>query len=48
MPGASLAYDYKHRHSSDVGVPYEFQDAHQLLMGFFEEVDRVLREVMKR
>lgn len=46
--GRILAYDHKHRHSSDVGVPYEFQDAHQLLTDFFAEVDRVLREVMKR
>jgi len=46
--GRILAYDHKHRHSSDVGVPYEFQDAYQLLTDFFAEVDRVLREGMKR
>ena len=33
-------------HVSDKGVPYEFQDAQQLLVDFFNEVDRVLKEVM--
>ncbi len=28
--GRVLAYDHKHRHVSDKGLPYEFQDAHQL------------------
>lgn len=46
--GRILAYDHKHRHVSDKGVPYEFQDAHQLLTDFFSDVDRVLREVKKR
>lgn len=46
--GRRLAYDHKHRHVSDKGVPYEFQDAHQLLTDFFEEVDRVLQEVKQR
>ena len=39
---------HKHRHSSDKGVPYEFQDAHQLLTDFFADVDRVLQEIQKR
>lgn len=43
--GRRLAYDHKHRHVSDKGVPYEFQHAHQLLVDFFEEVDRVLQEI---
>ena len=42
--GRRLAYDHQHRHASDQGVPYEFQDAHQLLADFFVEVDRVLLE----
>ena len=45
--GRILAYDHKHRHSSDKGVPYEFQDAYQLLKDFFPDVDRVLQEVKK-
>ena len=38
-------YDHKHRRIADKGVPYEFKDAHQLLADFFEEVDRVLKEM---
>lgn len=43
--GQRLAYDHKHRHASDKGVPYEFKDASQLLTDFFSEVDRVLKEL---
>lgn len=43
--GQWLAYDHKHRHISDKGIPYEFKDAYQLLVDFFEEVDRVLKEM---
>lgn len=43
--GQRLAYDHKHRHILDKGVPYEFKDAYQLLADFFEEVDRVLKEM---
>jgi hypothetical protein len=32
----------------DVGVPYLFTDAHQLLADFFQEVDLVLREVKSK
>jgi hypothetical protein len=46
--GQRLAFDHKHRHVSDKGVPYEFQDAQQLLVDFFDEVDRVLKEVKQR
>jgi|SRR5690554_6191146 len=42
--GRILAYDHKHRHASDKGVPYEFQDAQQLLCDFFADIDRVLLE----
>ncbi|HEY2344926.1 MAG TPA: DUF6516 family protein [Xanthomonadaceae bacterium] len=42
--GRRLAYDHRHRHSRDKGVPYEFIDADQLLGDFFDEVDRVLKE----
>jgi hypothetical protein len=43
--GRRMPYDHKHRHAKDKGVPYEFQDAQQLLIDFFEEVDRVLKQV---
>ena len=43
--GRKLTYDHKHRHVSDKGVPYEFQDAVQLMTDFFAEVDRVLKEI---
>ncbi len=46
--GRRLAYDHKHRHVSDKGVPYEFQDAHQLMIDFFAEVDRVLQELREK
>jgi hypothetical protein len=42
--GQRLAYDHKHRHASDKGVPYEFKDAAELLNDFFAEVDRVIEE----
>lgn len=45
--GQRLAYDHKHRHASDKGVPYEFTDAGQLLTDFFYEVDQVLKELSK-
>jgi hypothetical protein len=45
--GRIMAYDHKHRHASDKGVPYEFKDAQQLMSDFFSDVDRILREVKK-
>ena len=46
--GRRLAYDHKHRHVSDKGVPYQFQNAHQLLVDFFGEVDLVLQEARQK
>ena len=46
--GQRLTYDHKHRHVSDKGVPYEVQDAQQLLIDFFNEVDRVLKEARQK
>lgn len=46
--GQRLTYDHKHRHVNDKGVPYEFQDAQQLLIDFFNEVDRVLKEARQK
>lgn len=45
--GMRLPYDHKHRHANDKGVPYVFKDAYQLMTDFFEEVDRVLKEIEK-
>nr|EES52923.1 MAG: protein of unknown function [Leptospirillum ferrodiazotrophum] len=43
--GRIMPYDHTHRHKEGKGIPYEFQDAQQLLIDFFESVDRVLQEV---
>lgn len=43
--GRVLAYDHTHRHASDKGTPYGYTTAHQLLVDFFAEVDRVLDQV---
>lgn len=43
--GRRLAFDHKHRHARDKGVPYTFTSADQLLKDFFDEVDWVLQEV---
>lgn len=40
-----MAFDHKHRYAADLGIHYEFKDAHQLLSDFFTEVDLVLKEV---
>ena len=45
--GKRFAYDHKHRNISDTGVPYEFQDAQQLLIDFFADVDVFLKERLK-
>ena len=46
--GRIMTHDHTHRHKEDKGTPYEFQDAQQLLIDFFEKVDRVLQEVRKK
>lgn len=33
--GRKWAYDHKHRSSGDLGIPYEFKNAHTLLSDFF-------------
>lgn len=43
--GHSLAFDHKHRHQSDHGVPYAFTNAQQLLNDSWVDVNRLLREV---
>lgn len=44
--GRRLEYDHVHRHAKDKGVAYEFASAGQLLTDFFEEADKVLKEVL--
>jgi Family of unknown function (DUF6516) len=46
--GRRLPFDHRHRHAADTGVPYEFEDAHQLLSDFFAEADAVLKEVKSK
>ncbi len=45
--GRRLAYDHRHRHARDKGVPYEFASPGQLLSDFFDEVDRDLKEAQQ-
>lgn len=44
--GRRLEYDHVHRHARDKGVAYVFSGAGQLLADFFDEVDKVLKEVL--
>lgn len=39
-----IAHDHWHRNVGDVGRPYDFSDADQLLADFFAEVRQVLKE----
>ena len=43
--GRVYAYDHKHRTAVDAGTPYSFRSAQQLLHDFFNEVNRIMREV---
>jgi hypothetical protein len=45
--GRRLAHDHRHRAANDKGVPYAFESAAQLLVDFFEEVDRVIKETQR-
>lgn len=45
--GRRLPFDHRHRHASDKGVPYEFENAYQLLEDFFKDVDHTLQEVKR-
>lgn len=42
-----MAFDHRHRFTDDPGVVYEFISADQLLLDFFEEVDKVLIEELQ-
>ena len=43
--GRSIVYDHKHLGPGDIGVPYVFESAEQLLIDFFAEVDKVLKSI---
>lgn len=42
--GRIVAYDHQHRHATDIGVPYAFRDAYELMKDFFAAVDRIIQE----
>jgi hypothetical protein len=42
--GRIVTYDHQHRHATDKGIPYAFQDAYELMKDFFAAVDRVIQE----
>lgn len=44
--GKKYPYDHRHRSAEDVGVLYQFETAYSLVSDFYNEVDRVLNEVM--
>jgi len=43
--GRIMTYDHQHRYTANKGVPYEFQDAYQLMKDVFAEVDKIMQEV---
>jgi hypothetical protein len=45
--GRRLPCDHRHRTSSDRGVPYAFESAYRLLVDFFAEVDRAIKEAQQ-
>lgn len=42
--GQIIAFDHLHCHSADKGIPYEFQNAYQLMQDFFKKVDEILKQ----
>ena len=42
--GRIVAYDHQHRHATDIGVPYAFRDAYELMKDFLAAVDRIIQE----
>jgi hypothetical protein len=46
--GRKLPYDHRHRNAEDLGIRYEFKDAHQLLSDFFKEVDKALKKAKEK
>jgi hypothetical protein len=45
--GRIVSYDHHHTSIKDKGIPYEFSSAQQLLIDFFNEVNRIIAEVKK-
>jgi hypothetical protein len=39
------AFDHWHRDETDEGRPYRFKDAERLIADFFDEIERILKEV---
>jgi len=42
--GRIIEFDHLHRTNVDKGIPYEFQDAYQLIKDFFMRVDEILKD----
>lgn len=40
--GRKIEFDHLHGNQKDIGIPYEFKDAYQLIQDFFESVDELL------
>ncbi|MCY4227943.1 MAG: hypothetical protein OXF20_09690 [Gammaproteobacteria bacterium] len=45
--GRIVAYDHMHKPAADKGMAYAFSSAQQLIEDFFNEVNRILKEVSK-
>ncbi|MCY4148805.1 MAG: DUF6516 family protein [Gammaproteobacteria bacterium] len=45
--GRIVAYDHMHKSAADKGTAYAFSSAQQLIEDFFNEVNRILKEVSK-
>ena len=43
--GRIVAYDHRHKSAKDKGTPYIFSSAQQLLEDFFNEVNKIMKEV---
>ncbi len=46
--GRRIEYDHKHVDENDLGTPYSFDSAEQLIVDFFEAVDAKLKELRGR
>jgi hypothetical protein len=44
--GKHLPHDHRHRSSDDMGVPYKFDTAWQLMKDFYAHVDVVMKKVI--
>lgn len=43
--GRRVVFDHKHVDEKDLGTPYSFDSAEQLLIDFFDAVDKKLKEI---